>query len=188
MDPYVYPELTRPPGTLAGVDEIQRLCTPVLKKRKYKGIKWVGLFGSYARGYARADSDVNLIAGFKQGVSNAVLGKLESALEHELKEVLKRDVTVDPMVDMEFQGYGLLVALLTSRTIYEVGPWLESNRARGKAYIVEGFDRFMKASMAATRLLRCMDEVSVVTEETGSRGGRVEAAPTVLVLFSRLDF
>ena len=72
------------PGVLT-IKEIRTRIKPVMEKH---GIKDVYLFGSYARGEANPDSDVDLYC--EKGDVTSLLKK--AAIIRELKEVLKKDV------------------------------------------------------------------------------------------------
>lgn len=65
--------------------EIKRKIRPVLKKN---GVKRAGLFGSFARGEARKNSDVDILVDLKAGSSLLDLVRIE----RELSEILNRDV------------------------------------------------------------------------------------------------
>lgn len=65
--------------------EIKRKIKPVLKKN---GVKRAGLFGSYARGEAKKNSDVDLLVSLKAGSSLLDLIRIE----RELSEVLRKKV------------------------------------------------------------------------------------------------
>ncbi len=69
------------------IKEIKQIILPIL--RKY-GIKEVYLFGSYARGEANINSDIDIFC--EEGDIESLLVQVE--MEEELKEALKKEVDV----------------------------------------------------------------------------------------------
>ena len=65
------------------IDKLKMKIKPILKKNK---IVRAGIFGSYARGEAKKNSDIDILIEFKGGLLDLV------GLELELKRILKRKV------------------------------------------------------------------------------------------------
>ena len=66
-----------------GVEKLMKKIVPVLKK---EGIKKEGIFGSYARGEEKKNSDVDILVEFNGSLLDLV------GLEIELKKILKKKV------------------------------------------------------------------------------------------------
>ena len=69
------------------LQEIKRKIIPILKKN---GVIKAGIFGSYARGEQKKNSDVDIL--IKYGKSKSLLDLVR--LERELKELLKKKVDI----------------------------------------------------------------------------------------------
>ena len=81
------------------IEEIKRRITPVAEKYRLAAVY---LFGSYARGEARADSDVDLVVDTEGAELNfpfalgALYGDLADALEKEMDMVTKQSLKYNP--------------------------------------------------------------------------------------------
>jgi predicted nucleotidyltransferase len=73
------------------MEDIKKMIVPVL--RRY-GVRRAAVFGSFARGEAREDSDLDIIVEFEEGRSLLDL----AGLKVELEDVLGRRVTLLRMV------------------------------------------------------------------------------------------
>lgn len=67
------------------IQEIKEKTSPILQKH---GVKYAGLFGSFARGEAGPDSDIDILIGFSDRPTFS--GYLE--LDENLKSALGRDI------------------------------------------------------------------------------------------------
>jgi len=67
-------------------DEIMKIKKKIVESLKSKGIKKAGIFGSYATGSARKNSDVDILIEFDGSLLKLI------AMERELKKILKRKV------------------------------------------------------------------------------------------------
>lgn len=65
------------------INEIKRKAVPLLKKH---GVVKAGIFGSYARGEAKKNSDIDILVKFKAGKGYFDLVKLEIELKTKLKK------------------------------------------------------------------------------------------------------
>lgn len=65
------------------VKEIKRKATPILKKN---GVVKAGIFGSYAKGTQKRDSDIDFLVKFEKGKSLFDLVGLKMELEDSLKK------------------------------------------------------------------------------------------------------
>lgn len=78
------------------IEQIQKLITPIAKKY---GLKSVFLFGSYARGTATENSDVDLIIDTSGTEIKSLLGL--AAVYCELEEVLKKSIDLVTLSSLE---------------------------------------------------------------------------------------
>ena len=67
-------------------DEIMKIKKKIVEPLKSNGIKKAGIFGSYATGNAKKNSDVDILIEFDGSLLKLV------AMERELKKILKRKV------------------------------------------------------------------------------------------------
>ena len=65
------------------INEIKRKAVPLLKKH---GVVKAGVFGSYARGEAMKNSDIDMLVRFKKGKGYFDLVRLERELQTKLKK------------------------------------------------------------------------------------------------------
>ena len=65
------------------INEIKRKAIPLLKKH---GVVKAGIFGSYARGEAKKNSDIDILVRFKAGKGYFDLVRLEMELKTKLKK------------------------------------------------------------------------------------------------------
>jgi predicted nucleotidyltransferase len=85
--------------------EIKKLKPKITKILKGKGIKRAGIFGSYARGEQKANSDIDILIEFNGSLMSLV------ALERQLKENLGLNV--------DLLTYGSIHPLLKNRILNE---------------------------------------------------------------------
>lgn len=78
------------------IEQIQKLITPIAKKY---GLKSVFLFGSYARGTATENSDVDLIIDTSGTEIKSLLGL--AAVYCELEEALKKSIDLVTLSSLE---------------------------------------------------------------------------------------
>lgn len=83
---------------------------PILKAND---VEFAAVFGSYARGDERADSDLNLLVRFKEPKSFFELGRLED----ELAEIL--DKKIDLVTEKALSPYIRNSVLQNMKTVYE---------------------------------------------------------------------
>lgn len=69
------------------VEEVKEKITPILKQ---SGVEYAGVFGSVARGEAKADSDIDILVRFEKIPSLVQFIRLEN----ELKDALQTEVDV----------------------------------------------------------------------------------------------
>ncbi|WP_288005057.1 nucleotidyltransferase family protein [Thermofilum sp.] len=86
------------------MEDLKKIIVPVL--RRY-GVRRAAVFGSFARGEAREDSDLDIIVEFEEGRSLLDL----AGLKVELEDVLSRRVDI--------VTYGSLHPLLRERVLME---------------------------------------------------------------------
>ena len=77
------------------------------------GISFLGVFGSYAKGKATAESDIDLLVRFSQNISLLDLVRLENALSNVLGK------RVDLVTESSISPYLKKQILLETQKIYE---------------------------------------------------------------------
>ena len=80
-------------------ENLQRMTEQILPYCKQRGVSRLGIFGSFARGTARPDSDLDLLVSFEQPVS--LLTQIR--MERELSELL--GVKVDLVTEQGLSPY-----------------------------------------------------------------------------------
>lgn len=81
------------------LEEIRTKATPVFKKY---GVKRARIFGSFARGEARQDSDVDLVVEFKQPLGFEYFSMLEELEQNVGREV---DIMTEESINKFFRPY-----------------------------------------------------------------------------------
>jgi predicted nucleotidyltransferase len=81
------------------VDEIREIITPIAKQ--YNNIERIFLFGSYARGDARAKSDIDLRLDVSRGTGYFKLAEIYYDIEEALK--IKVDLLTTCALDEDFK-------------------------------------------------------------------------------------
>ena len=97
--------------------EIINICTPILKKFK---IQKAYIFGSYARGEARKDSDIDIMIKTKESDVRTLLdlGKLEIELEEKLGK--KIDIILEETYTEEINDKDIYGALAKKIFLEEI--------------------------------------------------------------------
>ena len=70
--------------------EIEKMKPKIIEVLKKNGVKKAGIFGSYARGEQKKDSDIDILIEVKRGVKFSLLDLI--GLELELKKRLRKKV------------------------------------------------------------------------------------------------
>ena len=74
---------------MMNIEKIKEIAVPIL--RQY-GIEKAALFGSYARGDQKDDSDIDILIEYSPGVRKSLL--IRARIINELKNALQKDVDV----------------------------------------------------------------------------------------------
>ncbi|KAI9779912.1 MAG: hypothetical protein M1816_003302 [Peltula sp. TS41687] len=128
-------------GPVSSVDKIRERCGPIFSSAGFQHITWAGVFGSFSRGKQSAASDVDLIVGFREGTTGDDVYYMPD-LEGSLQAALRRDVDVLYMRAVQPLGFMRSQALLTAKTVCEVGTWLPGNRSRAEKLLMVAYDRY----------------------------------------------
>ena len=91
--------------SFGNMEDIKKIIVPVL--RRY-GVRRAAVFGSFARGEAREDSDLDIIVEFEEGRSLLDL----AGLKVELEDVLGRRMDIEDAVIRRLEIIGEAVELL----------------------------------------------------------------------------
>lgn len=155
--------MTTDSGPVSSIDEIKERCGPIFRSAGFRHITWAGVFGSFSRGKQSPASDVDLLVGFRDGTTGDDVYYMPD-LEGPLRAAMQRDVDVLYLRAMQPLDFIRSQALLTAKTVYEVGTWLPGNRSRAEKLLVDAYDRF-KVSLGlmgeiSKRLATMTEEVS----------------------------
>jgi predicted nucleotidyltransferase len=66
------------------IEEIRQRSAAILRKPEYEPIEWVGLYGSFCRSTQTAESDVDLVVGYRAGTPMMDVYTVASGLGDEL--------------------------------------------------------------------------------------------------------
>jgi predicted nucleotidyltransferase len=133
------------PVPVKTIEEIRQRSAAILRQPDYEAIEWVGLFGSFCRSTQTAESDVDLVVGYRAGTPMRDVCTVASGMGDELEDALGREVELLHMARQDVGSYLLLEALLTSVTIYGSQEWPHSSREQARHYLDEGYLRLKKA-------------------------------------------
>ena len=114
------------------LSSLRAAAAPVFSKPDFSDVRWVGVFGSFARETQTDSSDVDVLV--FQDPAKCVPDSLDPLfLEEELPKVWRRDVDVVYTTGKEFRGYISVEALLCSRTLFGSDEDDEVIRLRNQA-------------------------------------------------------
>ncbi|KAK2762700.1 hypothetical protein FQN54_000874 [Arachnomyces sp. PD_36] len=116
---------------LENIESLRTASAAAFAKHDFRDIRWVGVFGSFARGTQTAESDVDIVVYRKPLREPSPPDRLH--LEDVLPRVWNRSVDIVYIEDSEFRGYVTIESLLCSQTIYGSARDEEVRQLRRKA-------------------------------------------------------
>lgn len=130
-------------------------------KHDFRDIRWVGVFGSFARETQTTESNVNIAVYRKFLDEKSPPDRLH--LEDVLPFVWIRPVDIVDIEDCEIRDYRSIEALLCSRTIYGSGRDEEVIRLRREASVIlasghEHFKRVLQMIRKAQSIAKAVSE------------------------------
>jgi predicted nucleotidyltransferase len=145
------------------LSSLRAAAAPVFSEPDFSDIRWVGVFGSFARGTQTDSSDIDILV-FEDPSSNCVSHSLVPLfLEEELPKVWRRDIDIIYTTDKEFRGYISVEALLCSRTLFGSDEDDEVIRLRNKAkdILETGYAKFSTILDAIRKIQKKVTGVTV---------------------------
>lgn len=118
----------QPPGD---IESLRAASAATFAKHDFRDVRWVGVFGSFARGTQKTESDVDIVVYRKSSDEPSPPDRLH--LEDVLPRVWNRSVDIVYIEDFEFRGYVPVESLLCSQTIYGSARDEELRQLRRKA-------------------------------------------------------
>ncbi|KGQ09125.1 hypothetical protein BBAD15_g5541 [Beauveria bassiana D1-5] len=150
------------------ISDIARRCSTIMSKPELSPVAWVGVFGSFARDQQRAESDVDLLVGYRKEATSDEIYFIGDISE-QIRDALGREVDVLYMWDGQKLDLIRCQALLIGKTIYGSETWMLDNQFRAAALIQDTHRRLRTALHLGTslrnKLADLSEEVSVAAEQ-----------------------
>lgn len=144
--------------------DIARRCSAVMSNPELSPVAWAGVVGSSARDQQRAESDVDVLVGYrKEATSDEVF--FIGDISEEIQDTLGREVDMLYMRDGQTLDLIRCQALLMGQTMYGSEAWMLDNQCRAAALVQDTHRRLRTTLHVATCLRNKLADLSEQVSE-----------------------